>query len=227
MNLGAYDPIAQMELERKRLVVEHDKLKGEVRKKLQDAALGRVPQAYRDARVLPLVFFSDERLKAPCLQADPGASAIRELVSNMALTMYLCGGVGLAAPQVGVSLRVFVCDWGQQRGQLKAFINPSIVASSAFMARMPEACLSIPGARLHIERPAHVTIRHQDFDGRWTDTALTEWPARIVQHEMDHLDGKLMIDMVSPLERRLAVRGLAKMRKRETAPKKKPGRKRR
>lgn len=215
----SYDPVAQMQLEEKKRVVEHDKLKTEVRGKLQDAALERVPHAYREAKVLPLVFFPDTRLKQKCVRVETFDAELREFAANMGLTMYLCGGVGLAAPQVGDKRRLIVADWGEKRGQLQVLVNPELLASSADKVDMQEGCLSIPGARVRLERPEHVTLRYQSLDGRTHDLPLTGWPSRIVQHELDHLEGRLMLDHVSPLERRMAVRGLEKMRKRETAPK--------
>jgi len=221
------DPVAQMKLNEMKEVVEHDKLKGQAHERLEKALLECVPAAYRKGDVLPLTFYPSETLMKSCAAVDKFGRELRSLVEDMALTMYLCGGVGLAAPQVGKLVRVIVCDWGEKRGDLQALINPIVIASSTSKVRLREGCLSVPGALVHLERPEHVTVRCQDLRGEWRDLPLAGWPAHIIQHEIDHLDGKGMLDSLSQLERRFAVKGLEKMRRRETATKKKPGQRRR
>ena len=138
----------------------------------------------------------------------------------MTLTMYLCGGVGLAAPQVGKLIRMVVCDWSENRDTPTVMVNPKVVDESEEQVRLEEACLSIPGGKVHVYRPARVTITHQSVKGAIIKEDLDGWPARIAQHEIDHLDGQTMLDKVSRLERRFALSTLDKIRKREKAPKK-------
>lgn len=222
-----YDPVAQMDLEAKRDLVEHDKAKAKVRDELERVMRERVPKGYRKGKVLPLVFYPDERLTQGCAEVEAFDKELAELARDMTLTMYLCGGVGLAAPQVGQLKRLVVCDWSEKRDTPTVMVNPEVVAASEQSVRLEEACLSIPGGKVHVYRPEHVTVRYQDIKGKSRDEALTGWPARIAQHEIDHLDGQLMLDKVSRLERRFALRTLGRIKKREAAPKKKRGKRRR
>jgi peptide deformylase len=214
-----------MELAQKRAAVEADEQKQEARAALEAAMRERVPEAYREGNVLPLVLYPDPRLSTECAPVEKFDKELIVLVRDMALTMYLLGGVGLAASQVGKMKRLLVCDWGEKNGQLQVMINPVIVAESDECVELSEACLSIPGGKVHLVRPKTVTVRFQDIKGKSHDMGLTDWPARIVQHEMDHLDGKLMLDLASRLERRIALKKLGKIARGETAKGPKPRRK--
>lgn len=223
----SYDPVAQMGLDEKRVVVEADQVRVDARDRLEKAMRDRVPELYQGGKVLPLVFYPNKLLTQPCKRVEDFGmgSGLGELVTDMATTMYLLGGVGLAAPQVGVNLRLLVCDWGEKRGQLQVMINPEVVATGADLISMPEACLSIPVGKIMIERPKVVTVRFQDLKGKTHDMPLTEWPARIALHEIDHLDGKLMLDLAGRVDRRLAIKKLEK-HARLSKPKKPPKRRR-
>lgn len=223
---GSMDPIQAMELEQKRAVVDADKRLQKFRDDVEVKALERVPEAFRKAQVIPLVFYPDDRLAMECKPVSVFDKGLDELVHNMALTMYLCGGVGLAAPQVGIDARLLICDWGERRGNLQVLVNPVLLDMGGPIMRMEEACLSIPGARVHIERPEQIVVQYQDVKGRSQTTTLSDWPARIVQHEVDHLDGCLMLDRASRLERRLAERRFAKITRGEAARKPKGKRRR-
>jgi len=180
-----------------------------------------VPKAFRKGKVLPLAFYPSELLTQECAEVEGfGTKELRDLARDMTLTMYLCGGVGLAAPQVGKLIRMVVCDWSENRDTPTVMVNPKVVDESEEQVRLEEACLSIPGGKVHVYRPARVTITHQSVKGAIIKEDLDGWPARIAQHEIDHLDGQTMLDKVSRLERRFALSTLDKIRKREKAPKK-------
>lgn len=210
------DPFAEMELERKRRAVEADKHHKMLRSEFERRMRGRVPSAYRGGKTLPLVLHPDARLAQKCVEVTDFDRELRDLVTDMTFTMYLCGGVGLAAPQIGVHRRLFVTDWGEKAGVPETFINPRVMTSDG-SARLPEACLSFPGARIQITRAERVTVSYQDVKGGAHVYELTGWPARIFQHELDHLDGVVMLARVSKLEKRMALKKVAKIARGERA----------
>jgi peptide deformylase len=127
----------------------------------------------------------------------------RQLIRNMFETMYAEEGVGLAAPQVGVSERIIVID--PQEDELPAFalINPEILELSKETEKGEEGCLSIPGLRDIVERPSRVLVRGLTPEGMERQLDLQGLSARIIQHEVDHLDGILFFDRLSPLKRKM------------------------
>jgi peptide deformylase len=127
-------------------------------------------------------------------------------------TMYAEEGVGLAAPQVGVGQRVIVVDDHEDDSQPLALINPEIVEFSDDLDRAEEGCLSIPGLREIVERPFAVTVRALDRDGVPMEIEAEGLLARILQHEVDHLDGILFLDRVSPLKRKMLLARWQKVR---------------
>lgn len=129
----------------------------------------------------------------------------RALIADMFDTMYAEDGVGLAAPQVGVGQRVIVVDPREEGVQPFALVNPVILERSVELERAEEGCLSIPGLKEIVERPAGVTVRGFDEHGAEVTLSGTGLIARVLQHEVDHLDGILFIDRVSPLKRKLLI----------------------
>ena len=142
-------------------------------------------------------------------------SELRELVDNMFETMYAAPGVGLAAPQVGVSKRLFVmdCSSRSEDADRRVLINPEILVKEG-SEKGDEGCLSFPGIFFEVERAARVVVRAQDVDGNHFEMDLTGLPSRCVQHEGDHLDGVLFIQHLGALRRDLIKR---KIRKRQKA----------
>ena len=132
---------------------------------------------------------------------------LRELVKNMFETMDLAKGIGLAAPQVGRSERVAVIGVEDDRF---AIINPEIVESDAKRAKAEEGCLSIPDVYGDVERPARVRVRAMDLEGKTFEVEAGDLLARCLQHEIDHLHGKLFVDYLSLLKRRTAMAKWAK-----------------
>jgi len=115
----------------------------------------------------------------------------QRLADEMLVFMHDQGGMGLAAPQIGRSIRLFVMD---VQGRARACFNPQIIEASQIMAEFPEACLSFPGEQCTIKRPDTIIVRYQDARGEWTETNLVGLEARCFQHELDHLDGVVMHD---------------------------------
>jgi len=146
--------------------------------------------------------------------ADPTAAEIKALVQDMADTMYDAPGVGLAAPQIGVSLRVVVTDteWRNEGSprDLKVWINPEFTWKSDETEVYEEGCLSVPEIYEEVERPAAVRLRWQDLEGNTHEADFNGFQAVALQHEFDHLDGKLFIDYLSPLKRKLITKKLKK-----------------
>jgi len=135
---------------------------------------------------------------------------LEKLVSDMFDTMYASEGVGLAAPQIGKSLRLFVVDtspFGQYdpsaAGYKRVFVNPEITEESDEEVLMNEGCLSLPGLHEDVYRPEKIRIRYFDERFQEHEEVLEGWPARAVQHEYDHIEGKVFTDRLSPLRRNL------------------------
>jgi len=152
--------------------------------------------------------------------ADPTSEEVRALVQDLADTMYAAPGVGLAATQIGVALRVAVTDtrWREEEGvrDLKVWINPEILWRSEEKVRFEEGCLSLPEIYEEVERPAEIRVRWWDLEGIEHEAAFSGFQAVALQHEFDHLDGRLFIDYLSPLKRRMITN---KLRKRFKQPK--------
>ena len=160
--------------------------------------------AIRDIRIL-----GDPVLREPAEAVPEVDDDVRRLVRDMLETMYHAQGIGLAAPQVGVSQRVIVVDLGESDEDgvgTVALVNPAVVESSRKKERGPEGCLSIPGMEEVVERPSTVTVEGLDQDGEPVSLEASGLLGRALQHEIDHLDGVLFIDRVSPLKRRLLLR---------------------
>ena len=145
---------------------------------------------------------------------------IRKLVDDMLETMYHARGIGLAAPQIGVSRRVLVVDVGEvdeeAAGPL-ALVNPEVVEASKEKERAAEGCLSIPGMEEVVERPARVRIQGYSPDGEPVAVEASGMFGRALQHEIDHLDGVLFIDRVSPLKRKLLLKKWKKKQEEEVS----------
>lgn len=166
--------------------------------------------AIREIRLL-----GDEVLRTPADEVEAFDDDLRTLVRDMFATMYHAEGIGLAAPQVGVSSRVFVVDVpvkeGEARGPL-ALVNPRVVEASEELDRAPEGCLSIPGLEEIVERPARVVVEALDPEGEPIRIEGDELFGRALQHEIDHLDGVLFLDRVSPLKRKMLMKKWRKSR---------------
>jgi peptide deformylase len=157
-----------------------------------------------------ILTYPDPRLREVAQPVQKVDAEIRALAQDMAETMYDAPGVGLAATQIGVALRVFVIDIAgeDEPSDLKVFINPEILESSGTQT-WEEGCLSFPGVSEEIKRAAKVRVKALDIDGKPFELEATGLMAVAIQHEHDHLNGELMIDHLGALKKRLLGRKLA------------------
>ncbi|MFO8173811.1 MAG: peptide deformylase [Gemmatimonadota bacterium] len=166
--------------------------------------------AVREIRIM-----GDPVLRAPAQEVLEFDEDLKAMAEDMLETMYRASGVGLAGPQIGVSRRVIVVDLGdceeEHPGPL-ALVNPRVTEASRKTDRAPEGCLSIPGMEEVVERPSTVTVEGMTPEGEPVTLQTSGLLARALQHEIDHLDGILFIDRLSPLSRKLAVRKWNKSR---------------
>lgn len=158
--------------------------------------------------VYPIVMYGDPVLRRRADEIAPGAE-VKALVADMFETMYAAQGIGLAAPQIGKGIRMFVVDGSALEeepalaGFKKVFINAEIIEEGETMGEMEEGCLSIPHIREKVVRPEQIRIRY--FDENWSafEEKYEGMKARIIQHEYDHIEGVLFIDYLTPLKKRL------------------------
>ncbi|MFD1194563.1 peptide deformylase [Seohaeicola saemankumensis] len=167
----------------------------------------------------PILIHPDPRLKKVSAPVPDLSDDLRRLADDMLETMYDAPGIGLAAPQVGVNTRLIVLDCVKAEGEAPRpliMFNPEIIASSDERSVYEEGCLSIPEQYGEVERPAEVSVRWIDRNGHEQQEDFAGLWATCVQHEIDHLDGKLFIDYLKPLRRQLITRRMQKL-KRERA----------
>jgi peptide deformylase len=166
-----------------------------------------------------ILIHPDPRLKTVCKPVADITDDIRRLAEDMLATMYDAPGIGLAAPQVGVLGRMLVMDCVKGEDEAPkpiVLINPEITWSSDERSTCNEGCLSIPEQYADVERPASVKVRWLGVDGKDHEEQFDDLWATCVQHEIDHLDGKLFIDYLSPMKRQMITRKMQKL-KREQA----------
>ncbi len=164
----------------------------------------------------PLVLHPDPRLKKVAAPVDDLSDDLRALADDMLATMYDAPGIGLAAPQIGVSQRLIVLDCVKDENappRPMAMFNPQVVATSDETNVYEEGCLSIPEIYADVTRPEAVTVRWIDTNGTEQEETFDGLWATCVQHEIDHLDGKLFIDYLSPLKRQLITRKMVKFKR--------------
>ncbi len=168
--------------------------------------------AMNDAATLPIVIAPAAVLKAKARAVTPADNdAVRELIPRMFATMYQAPGIGLAAPQVGILLRVAVVDlMPDEKPTPYALVNPEVVAASAELATREEGCLSLPKQYAEVTRPARVKVRYFDIEGARREIEADGLLSACLQHEIDHLDGVLFVDHLSALKRNMIMRRLAK-----------------
>ncbi len=169
--------------------------------------------------MLDIVTLPDPILRQVAAPVERVDDALRQLAADMLETMYDAPGIGLAAPQVGVSRRLIVLDVSEKEGQSNplVMINPEIRSLADERRVYEEGCLSIPDVKIEIERPAGLTVRYLDRNGQIQELAADGLLATAIQHEIDHLDGRLIIDFLSRLKRDIIVRRFKKLARGETA----------
>ena len=162
--------------------------------------------------IRPVLKYGAPELKKVSSQVEEFGIDLEKLVDDLKQTMYAEKGVGLAAPQIGVNLRVIVADvtTAGEEGELLSLVNPEIVDSQG-KEKGEEGCLSIPGFTAMVERPSHIGIRAQDLRGEPVERDAEGLLARVISHEIDHLDGILYLDRISRLKRELIKRKIKKL----------------
>ncbi len=170
--------------------------------------------------ILPIYAYGQAVLKKEAEAIDPDYPGLEALIENMWETMYFAEGVGLAAPQIGRSIRLFLVDTdqvkqedGQEAGIKKVFINAQKVEEGGEAWSYEEGCLSIPDVRGEVERPAQIRLRYLDEQFEEHDEIFTGFNARVIQHEYDHIDGILFTEHLKPIKRRLVRRKLDNIKK--------------
>jgi peptide deformylase len=168
---------------------------------------------------LPIIIYPEPILRRTALSVERVDAGLTQLAADMLETMYGAPGVGLAAPQIGVSRRLFVMDAArnEEPPAPRIFLNPEIVAAGDETRVYEEGCLSIPEIFAEVERPAAVVVRYLSTDGEVREERLAGHEATVAQHEIDHLNGILFIDHLSRLKRDVLVRKFRKARRDETS----------
>lgn len=164
--------------------------------------------------IYPIVKYPDPVLARKAQPVTEFNADLQQLVDDMFESMYAAEGIGLAAPQIGISKRIFIVDTslGKEAKDKLTLINPEIVSREGKQLE-EEGCLSLPDIRDKVSRALRVTMRAQNTTGEWFETEGDELLARAFQHENDHLDGVLFIDRVSRLKRELILRRIGKLQK--------------
>jgi peptide deformylase len=160
----------------------------------------------------PIVRYGADVLHGPAAPVEAVTPEIQTLIDDMIQTMYAAPGIGLAASQVGVGVRIFVCDisFGRNPADLMTFINPSFVERDG-MQLEEEGCLSVPGFNATVARPSRAILKGLDREGQEQTVEATGLLARCFQHEMDHLDGTVFVDRLRGLQKDLIVRKIRKL----------------
>lgn len=164
--------------------------------------------------VRPFVAFPDRRLRTPAGTVAGISETVRMIWDDMVETMDAMPGVGLAAPQIGIMLRLAVVDCSDRRGQAIRMANPEVLHASVKLRRHQEASPNLPGVSAVIERPRAVTVRYLNEAGAAEDRDFVGLWATSVQHQIDHLGGRLFIDHLTPLRRKMLVAKAEKLRRR-------------
>jgi len=162
--------------------------------------------------IRPILRFGDETLHQPAAPVEEITQELQQLIDDMIETMYAAPGIGLAAPQVGVALRIFVADIsaGHNPADLLTFINPEFVERDGTQ-REDEGCLSVPGFNASVTRSSRAVLKGLARDGSEQTIEATGLLARCFEHEMDHLDGTLFVDRLRGLQKDLIVRKIRKL----------------
>jgi peptide deformylase len=167
--------------------------------------------------VRPIITAPDPRLKSRARPVEKVDDAVRRLMDDMLETMYAAPGIGLAAPQVGESVRVVVLDVAgkDEDPQPMKLANPEIVWASDDWVRCEEGCLSVPEHYAEVDRPARVRVRYLDYQNEIREVEADGTLATCLQHEIDHLEGTLFVDHISALKRNIILRKLKKQKRAE------------
>ncbi len=170
--------------------------------------------------IYPIVIYGSQILRRESEDITPEYPELEKLIADMFETLTYCEGVGLAAPQIGKNIRLFIVDctpWGEDNPELaeykKVFINAEIYEESEETDTFEEGCLSVPGIHENVRRPISIRMRYMDENFTEHDEEFTGLPARVIQHEYDHIDGMVFTDHLSPLKRNMLKNKLIAMSK--------------
>ncbi|MFN8280275.1 MAG: peptide deformylase [Saprospiraceae bacterium] len=172
--------------------------------------------------IKPIYLYGHPVLQTQAKDIQPEHPGLNQIISDMFDTMYHAKGVGLAAPQIGLSIRLFIIDTNvyyddealrAAKGRKKVFINPLIIEESGPDWGFEEGCLSIPGINAEVSRTTHVHLRYMDEQFNIFEETFDEITARVIQHEYDHIEGKLFIQHINPMRRQMLNGKLNKIRK--------------
>lgn len=163
---------------------------------------------------LEIIEFPDARLRTVSKPVAAFDAALGDLIENLLETMYSADGIGLAATQVNVHKRLLVLDVSETRDQPQVYINPEIIGSEG-SETCEEGCLSVPGIYAEVSRAEKIRVSARDRDGKPFEQELEGMHAVCLQHEIDHLEGKLFVDYLSPLKQRMVRKKLEKQRRQE------------
>lgn len=160
--------------------------------------------------IYPIVVYGCPVLREQTQNIDTNYPNLKQLIDDMFATMYNAEGIGLAAPQIGLSIRMFVIDLevlaeddAQFKGFKKVFINPQITEYGKELESCDEGCLSLPGISESVKRPTKIRIQYLDENMEAHDEVYENYKARVIQHEYDHLEGKVFVDHISPIRRQM------------------------
>jgi len=165
--------------------------------------------------LLDILEFPDPRLRTKAAPVAAVTDATRNLVDDLLETMYAAPGIGLAATQVNVHQRVLVIDVSQEHNQPLVFINPEVTVLNPELGEYDEGCLSVPGFYETVQRPQRISVTALDRSGERFNRELDGLLAICLQHEIDHLDGKLFVDYISPVKRQRIRKKLQKEQRRQ------------
>ncbi len=170
--------------------------------------------------IYPLHIYGSQILRNESEEITKDYPELEKLIENMWATLKNCEGVGLAAPQIGKNIRLFIVDctpWAENNPELegfeKVYINPEIFEVSEEMSGFEEGCLSLPGIHANVNRPAAIKMRWLDENFEEHEELIEGLPARVIQHEYDHIEGKVFTDHVSPLKRNMIKNKLVNLTK--------------
>jgi len=174
---------------------------------------------------LPIYLYGQSVLRKATIEVTPDYPGLSELIANMYETVAKADGVGLAAPQVGLSIRLFVIDLTPMADEIptykdykKTFINPKIIESSEDTCSMEEGCLSLPDIHENVTRSKSIKIHYMDENFKEHEDVFDEYEARVIQHEYDHLEGHVLTDRISPIRKQLIKSKLTSIVKGKTRP---------
>ena len=170
--------------------------------------------------IYPIVIYGSQILRNESVDITPDYPELKKLIDDMWITLAEAEGVGLAAPQIGKNIRLFIVDctpWGEDDPTLadykRVFINPDIYEESEETSLFEEGCLSLPGLHENVRRPISIRMRYLDENFVEHDEEFTGKPARVIQHEYDHIEGLVFTDHLAPIRKNLIKNKLQKMAK--------------